>query len=65
MVDFKVNIGDKVKFYFDEYDSTIGNILYIPQEIGDWWIIQTDKEKNNLIEYIQNFNRMVLFPKGD
>lgn len=61
-MDHIVKKGSKVKFFFSDGTSTFGEILSAPTDIGDVYIIQSFYEgKKDLIEYIQTFNRMVLF----
>jgi len=63
-MNYKAEIGDKVRFHFsDNISSVFGDLLYIPQATGDCWIIQTYCEgEKSLICYIQQFETMFILP---
>jgi len=50
--DIRIEVGDRVTVRFENMPNLSGEVLYMPQDTGDCWVI---KDKDGTLYHIQNF----------
>jgi hypothetical protein len=53
--------GDRVRVYWEHLEPLEGVVLYVPQQTGDSWIIESEGRITN---HVQMFCRMELLEKA-